>query len=153
MLQDTYICDYKSLLERFGCHFLNFGCHFHGSKVSKETQSHGFSFLNNAKVGVENNMSNSFLRIDCSRRFKNNAACNANRTGGAHVGEREVTANAVFQNCECSVLKWRMQVFQKCMISLWQMHVISIVSQDVVCLRICMWSLDCLVPKMNGLVC
>ena len=136
MLQDTYICDYKSLLVRFVCHFLNLGCHFHGSEVSKETQSHGFGFLNDTKVGVENHMSNSFLRIDCPRRFKNNDTCNANWTGRAHVERREVMVNAVFQKCECSVLKWRMQVFQKCMISLQQMHVISIVSQDVVCLHV-----------------
>jgi hypothetical protein len=78
MLRDTYVCDYESLLVRFLCHFLNLGGHFCGSKVSKKSQCYCFGFLNDAKIGVKDDVSSSFLGIDCSRRLEDDDACDTN---------------------------------------------------------------------------
>jgi hypothetical protein len=62
-----YISYNEGLLEGFISHVLDFICHFVWSKETKKAHCDSLRTFHDAKVGVENDVSGAFLRIDGSR--------------------------------------------------------------------------------------
>jgi hypothetical protein len=63
----VYISHNEGLLEGFISHVLDFVCHFVRSKKTKKAHGDSLRTFHDAKVGVENDVSGAFLRIDGSR--------------------------------------------------------------------------------------
>ena len=82
-------CDNEGFLILFFSHVLDLDSHFVGSKETEEGHGDRFALTNDAKIGVEDDVSRSLLWIDRSRRFENNDARNRDGTGGCHGCKNE----------------------------------------------------------------